>query len=127
MCLVPLAFWILLSGLDDVWIALVLVFTGRKRLRRPPEAELDRVPERPIAIFVPLWHEHRVIGQMLAHNLAGIRYSNYQFFVGVYPNDPATARAVAEAAQRDGRVHLCLCSHDGPTSKGDCLDRKSVV
>ena len=121
-CLVPLAFWILLSGLDDLWIALVLVCTRRSRLRRPEEAELDRVPERQIAIFVPLWREHRVIGQMLAHNLAGIRYSNYQFFVGVYPNDPATARAVAEVAQRDGRVHLCLCSHDGPTSKGDCLN-----
>jgi adsorption protein B len=121
-CLVPLAIWILLSGLDDLWIALVLVCTGRKRPPRPSEAELDRVPERRIAIFVPLWREHSVIGQMLAHNLAGIRYFNYQFFVGVYPNDPATARAVADVAQRDGRVHLCLCSHDGPTSKGDCLN-----
>src|ERR1035441_3516909 len=90
MCLVPLAIWILLSGLDDLWIALVLVRARRKRPRRPTEAELDRVPERPIAIFVPLWREHRVIGQMLAHNLDGVRYSNYQFFVGVYPNDPAT-------------------------------------
>ena len=124
-CLVPLAFWILLSGLDDLWIALVLVCTRRKRPRQPAEAELDRIPQRLIAIFVPLWREHRVIGQMLAHNLAGIRYSNYQFFVGVYPNDPATARAVDEVAQRDGRVHLCLCSHDGPTSKGDCLNEIS--
>jgi adsorption protein B len=123
LCLAPLALWILLSGLDDLWIALVLVCTWRKRPRLPAEAELDSVPERPTAIFVPLWREHRVIGQMLCHNLAAIRYSNYQFFVGVYPNDPSTARAVAEVAQRDARVHLCLCSHDGPTSKGDCLNQ----
>jgi adsorption protein B len=122
LCLAPLAIWILVSGLDDLWIALALVFTGRRRLRPPTEAELDGVAERRIAIFVPLWHEHRVIGQMLATNLAGIRYSNYQFFVGVYPNDPATVRAVAEVARRDGRVRLCLCSHNGPTSKGDCLN-----
>lgn len=121
-CLVPLAFWFLLSGLDDLWIALALVLTRRNRPGRPAEAELDGAAERPIAIFVPLWREHRVIGQMLEHNLAGIRYSNYQFFVGVYPNDPATARAVAEVAERDARVHLCLCSHNGPTSKGDCLN-----
>ncbi len=28
-----------------------------------------------------------MIGQMLEHNLAAIRYSAYDFFVGVYPND----------------------------------------
>jgi len=121
-CLIPLAIWILLSGIDDLWIALVMAFTSRKPLARPSEAELIRTPERPIAIFVPLWREHRVIGQMLDHNLAAIRYSNYQFFVGVYPNDAATARAVAEVVERDARVRLCLCSHDGPTSKGDCLN-----
>jgi bacteriophage N4 adsorption protein B len=122
MCLVPLAIWILLSGLDDLWIALVFACTWRKRRQLPPEAELNSRAERPIAIFVPLWHESRVIGHMLEHNLSVIRYSNYRFFVGVYPNDPATLRAVAEVAQRDERIHLCVCRHDGPTSKGDCLN-----
>jgi adsorption protein B len=112
----------LLSGLDDLFVAVVYLATRRKQFPWPADADLERAPERRIAIFVPLWREHRVIGQMLAHNLSVIRYSNYDIFVGVYPNDELTERAVAEAAQRDPRVHLAVCPHDGPTSKGDCLN-----
>jgi adsorption protein B len=121
-CLVPLAVWILLSGLDDLFIDLVFFLTGRKQFRRPAESELDQAPQRRIAILVPLWREFRVIGRMLEHNLSVIRYENYDIFVGVYPNDELTARAVAETARRHSRVHLALCPHDGPTSKGDCLN-----
>src|SRR5262249_38834790 len=77
---------------------------------------------RRIAIFVGLWREHRVIGHMLEHNLSLIHYSNYDVFVGVYPNDELTERAVADAARRDPRIQLAVCPHDGPTSKGDCLN-----
>jgi len=122
MCLVPLAVWILVSGLDDLFITLVFLVTGRKRFDWPTEQQLDKAPERRIAILVPLWKEHRVIGQMLDRNLAAIRYANYDVFVGVYPNDEATVRAVTDAAGRHPRVHLAMCPHDGPTSKGDCLN-----
>src|SRR5947209_3486222 len=121
-CLIPVAFWVLLSGLDDLFIAFVHLTTRNKPFPWPAEADLESVAERRIAIFVPLWHEHRVIGQMLEHNLSSIRYSNYDFFIGVYPNDPLTERAVADAAQRRPRVHLAVCPHNGPTSKGDCLN-----
>jgi adsorption protein B len=112
----------LLSGLDDLFIAVVWLATRRKRFPWPADADLEQTPERRIAVFVPLWREHRVIGQMLEHNLSVIRYSNYDVFVGVYPNDELTERAVAETAQRDSRVHLAVCPHPGPTSKGDCLN-----
>jgi len=121
-CLVPLALWILISGLDDLFISLVFVLTGRQPFPWPADSDLDKTPERRIAILVPLWREHRVIGQMLEHNLAAIRYSAYDVFVGVYPNDDATARAVEEAARFQPRVHLVVGPHDGPTSKGDCLN-----
>jgi adsorption protein B len=121
-CLVPLAAWVLLSGLDDLFIDLVFFLTGRKQFRWPAESELDQAPQRRIAILVPLWREYRVIGRMLEQNLSVIRYENYDIFVGVYPNDQLTARAVAETARRHPRVHLALCPHDGPTSKGDCLN-----
>ena len=121
-CLVPLAVWMLLSGLDDLFIDLVYFLTGRKQFQWPAESELDRTPQRRIAILVPLWREHRVIGRMLERNLSVIRYENYDLFVGVYPNDELTARAVAETARRHPRVHLAPCPHDGPTSKGDCLN-----
>jgi adsorption protein B len=112
----------LLSGLDDLFVAVVYLATRRKQFPWPADTDLERAPERRIAIFVPLWREHRVIGQMLEHNLSVIRYSDYDIFVGVYPNDDLTERAVAEAAQRHPRVHLAVCPHDGPTSKGDCLN-----
>ena len=121
-CLVPLAIWIVLSGLDDLFIDLVFLFVRRRPFPWPSDSELEQAPERRIAVLVPLWREHRVIGQMLDHNLAAIRYTNYDVFVGVYPNDPPTVQAVAEAAARHTRVHLVLCPRDGPTSKGDCLN-----
>jgi bacteriophage N4 adsorption protein B len=121
-CLVPLALWILLSGLDDLFITVVYAATRRRPFPWPAGADLERTPERRIAILVPLWHEHRVIGRMLEHNLSVIRYSNYDIFVGAYPNDELTVRVVSEIAAQNPRVHLAVCPHDGPTSKGDCLN-----
>ena len=121
-CVVPLALWILISGLDDVFITVAFLFTRRKPFPWPDDSDLDTAPERRIAILVPLWREHHVIGQMLAHNLGAIRYSAYDIFVGVYPNDEATARAVEEVARQHPRVHVVTGPHDGPTSKGDCLN-----
>ena len=114
--------WILLSGLDDLFISLVYFLGGRHAFPWPDAAELGRASERRMAIFVPLWHEHEVIAEMLEHNLAEIRYSNYDIFVGVYPNDLPTVRAVTEQARRHRRVHVARCPHNGPTSKGDCLN-----
>ena len=121
-CLVPLALWILVSGLDDLFISVAFLLTRHKPFPWPAGPELDHAPERRIAILVPLWREHRVIGQMLEHNLAAIRYSAYDVFVGVYPNDQPTARAVEQAARSHPRVPLVVGPHDGPTSKGDCLN-----
>lgn len=122
-CLVPLAIWILVSGLDDLWITLVYLFHRRKAFAWPSEEELAGARQRRIAILVPLWHEQNVIAKMLEHNLEVIRYANYDFFVGVYPNDWLTVREVQRIARRDRRVHLALCPHRGPTSKADCLNR----
>ncbi len=120
-CLVPVAIWILISGLDDLFITLVALFP-RRRFPLPGPSRLRRTPERPIAVFVPLWREHEVIARMLAHNLAAIEYRNYEIFVGVYPNDTATLEAVLEQARLHPRIHVATCPHDGPTSKGDCLN-----
>jgi adsorption protein B len=128
-CLFPLAVWILISGLDDLFLDLVAAWNWlRRRLpgahpeAAPGEAELGSLPEKRVAIFVPLWQEYRVIGRMLERNLASVRYSKYDFFVGAYPNDERTMDAVREAEVRFPNVHLGLCPHDGPTSKADCLN-----
>jgi adsorption protein B len=120
--LVPVAVWILISGLDDLFITLVGFATSRVRFPWPSPAVLKRAPERPIAIFVPLWREHEVIGRMLEHNVDAIRYANYHIFAGVYPNDTRTIRAVERQAKLHPRIHMAVCPHGGPTSKGDCLN-----
>jgi bacteriophage N4 adsorption protein B len=127
--LVPLAFAILVSGLDDLAIDAAWAFFWLRgkwkpeaRMFPPGPRQLESAPQRPIAILVPLWHEQEVIGRMLEHNLASIRYSSYHFFAGAYPNDDLTQDAVRAIADRFPNVHLALCPHDGPTSKADCLN-----
>jgi adsorption protein B len=88
----------------------------------PGPRQLEKAPQRTIAILVPLWHEHEVIARMLEHNLASIRYSDYHFFAGAYPNDQLTQEAVQSVGDRFPNVHMALCPHDGPTSKADCLN-----
>lgn len=121
-CLIALAVWILLSGLDDLFIGAVSFLTRRRQPPLPSQAELDRAPERRTAIFVALWQEHNVTGQMLERTISTVRYQNYDIFVGVYPNDLLTVRAVADTAARHDRIHVAMLPHDGPTSKGDNLN-----
>jgi adsorption protein B len=127
--LAPLAVWLLVSGLDDlfvdfVWLASLL----RRKLRpaaslTPPDPQsLASAPRQRIAVWIPLWQEHRVIGRMLERNLAACRYQPVDFFVGCYPNDEPTVEAVKEVCGRHPNVHIALCPHDGPTSKADCLN-----
>ena len=125
----PLAVWILISGLDDLFVDVVCLWQWlRVRVflldgfRQPTSIELDRAPRRRMAILVAAWREHEVIGKMLEHNLTAIRYEHYDFFVGVYPNDTATLRAVQTVQSAHANVHMAICPHDGPTSKADCLN-----
>jgi len=127
--LAPLATAILLSGLDDLVVDFFWAFNWLKtklrpeaRLFPPGERQLDSAPRRRIAILLPLWKEHEVIGHMLEHNLASVRYADYHFFAGCYPNDTLTQDAVLAVARRFPNVHLALVPHDGPTSKADCLN-----
>ena len=123
-CLPWLALWIVLSGLDDFFLDLVCFSAWLRRLRRQPSFAPSRESkaEKRTAILVPLWHEHRVIGKMIEHNLGAIQYRNYALFAGAYPNDAPTVAAVRQAEARFPRVHLALCPHGGPTSKADCLN-----
>src|SRR5579871_1090598 len=125
-CLVPTAVAILISGLDDLALDAICLWTWLKR-RWTKTAKAPQFASRPgqeklIAIFVPLWHEHAVIGGMVEHNVAAINYDNYHFFIGAYPNDEPTLDAVRELETRFPHVHLAVCPHDGPTSKADCLN-----
>ncbi len=122
--LIPLAIWVLINGVDDLIIDFAAAAAWLAGRRRPPptEDQLDAAPPLRMAIFVALWHEHRVIQKMLDNNVQRLRYANYDFFVGGYPNDAPTLASIKEAMKRYPRVHLSVCPHDGPTSKADCLN-----
>jgi adsorption protein B len=129
LLLVPLAIWFFLSGMDDLLVDLVSVFRvaclkyrNQYTNQLPSDSQLANLPEKSIAIVVPLWREHEVIRPMVEHNRSAIRYRNYHFFVGAYPNDDSTIDAITELETRFPNVHLALCPHDGPTSKADCLN-----
>ncbi len=116
-----LASLLLLSGLDDlVPLSIVALACVRRRGRAHQVAE--STGERRIAIFVPCWRESAVIGNMVRHNLSTIRYRNFDFFLGVYPNDEDTVKAAEQLADQLSNVHVAYCPHPGPTSKADCLN-----
>jgi bacteriophage N4 adsorption protein B len=118
-----LAIVLVISGIDDlvpVLICGVNKLLGRKSLT--VEAAADAKQERRIAIFVPCWKESKVIANMVRHNLAAIRYPNFDFFLGVYLNDEPTFKVARDLARTFCNVHVAACPRPGPTSKADCLN-----
>jgi bacteriophage N4 adsorption protein B len=118
----PLAFWVLINGLDDLVIDVAAIAGYMIFPRAPTEAELDEAPPRLMAIFVASWKEHRVIRKMVENNVTKLRYTRFAFFLGVYPNDAPTLAAARDAEASFPNVHLSVCPHNGPTSKADCLN-----
>ncbi|MFA7441370.1 MAG: glycosyltransferase [Sphingomonadaceae bacterium] len=107
----------MVSNLDDLavdvlWVAGKL-FRRKHTMPQPGRAGV-------YAIFVPAWDEAAVIGAMLTRLLATLDHPDYTVFVGVYPNDPETAAAVA--AVNDHRVVSVTTDRYGPTTKADCLN-----
>lgn len=115
-----LALYIFVSAADDAWIDLLWL---RRLLRRTPLTPPPPPRRNPrIAILIPCWHEHEVIGPMVERNVSSIRYPSYSIFIGAYANDPATQDAVRTLSRRFPQVHLSVVPHDGPTCKSDCLN-----
>ncbi|GGU50975.1 bacteriophage N4 adsorption protein B [Pseudomonas laurentiana] len=126
---IVLASLMFLLGLDDLFID--LVYWLRKLVRRfriydkyarADERRLFDVPEKPLAIMVPAWHEVGVVGEMARLAASTLDYENYQIFVGTYPNDPSTQADVDAVCLHFPNVHKVICARPGPTSKADCLN-----
>lgn len=126
---IVVAIFITFSGLDDLvidftyWLRwLWRRFTIYKRHQRAGQDLLLSVPEKPLAIMIPAWHETGVIGSMADTAARTLDYENYHIFVGTYPNDPETQRDVDEVCALFPNVHKVVCARPGPTSKADCLN-----
>jgi adsorption protein B len=127
--LVVAAIGFIVSGLDDLFVDLFYYWRRAyrrlfkaKRYTPLTEEALRARAEQPVAIMIPAWHEHAVIARMLENTIRWLDYTDYDIFVGTYPNDDPTMLAVAGVQAREPRVHRIVCPHDGPTSKADCLN-----
>jgi len=108
-------------AVDFAW--LWLRATGRARAAIYDPARPDAPPPRRAAVFIPAWHEDRVIGATVRHMLRVWPSRELRIYVGCYFNDPETIEAVAAAACGDDRVRLVINHAEGPTTKADCLNR----
>lgn len=114
---------LVVSGIDDILVDLLYWFNRRKYKRSLPNLDdVNAADENPIALVICAWKEYKVIGRTLTYALSKLRYTNYQIFVGVYPNDTKTLEVVKRIAQKNNKVVICVNSHDGPTTKADNLN-----
>jgi adsorption protein B len=126
---VAVAVIIFISGLDDLFIDACYwvrrVWRGLKvysKHSRMDSSALYAAEEKPLAIMVPAWQEHGVIGKMAQLVASTLDYENYQIFIGTYPNDPQTQEEVEQVRARFPNIHMVVCARPGPTSKADCLN-----
>lgn len=122
--LIGFGIFYLIFGLDDLFIDVVawINVQGPRELSPRMLKKMAMQKQKRIAIIVPAWKEGQIIDRMLLGNLQRIEYQNYDFFVGVYPNDSETCNAVEKAAAIDARIHPVINCRPGPTSKGQILN-----
>lgn len=114
---------LVVSGTDDIMVDLMYWFYRWKYRRNLPNIdEVTRVAEKNIALIICCWKEYKVIGRTLTYALSKMKYSDFQIFVGVYPNDTKTLEVVKRIAQKNNKVVICVNSKDGPTTKADNLN-----
>ena len=117
----------LVGALDDLAVDMAWVWLklrGRAVTARRNRAALQqRTLAGPVAALIPAWREAAVIGHTIRHLLDTWPQATLRLYVGCYRNDPATIRAVIDAARGDNRLRLVVHGREGPTTKADCLNR----
>ncbi|PQM28086.1 hypothetical protein CVO77_06095 [Sphingopyxis lindanitolerans] len=112
---------ILLIGIDDLLFDLLWLARPQPVAARP-DAENGPLEGR-IAIFIPAWEEAPVLSATLARMLTAWAGEDVRLYVGCYPNDIATLFSVSRLVARDPRLRLVVGDAEGPTTKGDNLNR----
>lgn len=126
ICLWILALVTLAFSLDDLFIDVIAYRRGlRPRIIKENElAEIQSRHQRRIGIIVANWKESDVIEWMVRGNIRRLKYDNYHFFLGVYPNDIETLQAAQRASVLfPQHVTVIVNTLPGPTSKGQMLNQ----
>jgi adsorption protein B len=115
----------LVGSLDDLFIDLAHFLGGLSPSKVSGETWLlwRTRPEKPIAVMIPAWKESDVLEAMVVTNLKRIRYRNFRWFIGVYPNDEETLK-IAKSLELlyPEKVTVVVTDRPGPTSKAHCLN-----
>lgn len=115
----------LVFGLDDViWDVLTLVRRATYRKNLVDFAQLKKTPPKMLAMMIAAWHESNVIEAVISNIIHSTIYpkSMYHIFVGVYPNDLETIKAVKRLEEKYPNVHMVINDKEGPTSKAQNLN-----
>lgn len=111
---------ILLFGLDDLLFDALWLATRHRERSIVPNAP---PVEGRFAVFVPAWDEANALPAMLRRTLGAWEGEDFRLYVGCYPNDAVTLFAVSPLIARDARLRLVIGNREGPTTKGDNLNR----
>ncbi|MCB0420243.1 MAG: glycosyltransferase [Bdellovibrionales bacterium] len=111
-------------GIDDSFIDFWSIFKklGPTLIKDSDWYWISSLSEKRILILVANWQEENVLEAMIQGNISGIDYHNYQFLLGVYPNDFKTKEIAERLAQQFSQVQVIVNPQDGPTSKGQMLN-----
>jgi adsorption protein B len=112
---------ILLIGIDDLLFDL-LWFARPRAPAAMPDTESGPLTGL-IAVFIPAWEEAPVLAATLGRMLAAWAGEDVRLYVGCYPNDIATLFSVSPLIARNPRLRLVVGETEGPTTKGDNLNR----
>lgn len=114
---------ILLIGIDDLLVDIVW-WRGSRRPRRAGQGLREPVAvDGKFAVFIPAWDEAAVLRATLQRALAAWDGEDFRIYVGCYPNDASTLFSVSALIARDPRLRLVINQGQGPTTKGDNLNR----
>ena len=115
---------ILFLTMDDLFIdILALVYRlGPKELSIEELIVIKSLEEKKIAIMMANWKEADVLQRMITGNLRQIQYQNFDFFLGVYPNDIFTWNEANLLSKKYPNVHVIVNTQHGPTTKGQMLN-----
>jgi adsorption protein B len=121
---IPLIVFYFIFGLDDFFVDFLAwaLECRPTQLSREELQEILSEKEKRIGILVASWKESGVLRKMVRGNSRIIRYRNYDFILGVYPNDLDTLAEAQELAEQYPNVRVVVNSLPGPTSKGQMLN-----
>ncbi|HLT22506.1 MAG TPA: glycosyltransferase [Bacteriovoracaceae bacterium] len=114
-----------LGSLDDLFLDVVHTIFALKPKKILDEHWNEWIirEEDPIAVMIPAWQEYDVLEAMVKTNLRRIKYKNFHWFIGVYPNDDKTlAIALKMQDLYPEKLTVVINSKPGPTSKAQCLN-----